>query len=1514
MSHLFRIFLLLAFSSIYISASHSQRAPRINVIKTTLGPVDSSIGSGSVADKRPGHTTQLITNTHNNTKDSRFDESRQIQYVQFLVEFNQPVRGISLRDSRSVFPPNGHDSERRGVSFTTNAFHFEYFSYENVGYTIDLEPYVLPTRECIDNQFGPAFATFDVLFDPPQMICDKWIVYGRMGTFGPGGTAKIPKDRGVIYLRVNPDNKIVSRRGTKLSSLSPLVQGLPHYMFIDNSGSSNDGQASDHYRSGAHLRVIELTRDDNFPRHITTIKAATNDLPAVEYTTDDENTRLVRTRLQWKLSYNRPVLVSSITGSDFRLGRSGISTNNITSNITTDASVNMGVTPIDQANGYARSFIIRADVELPDVINDIELRYGPYITIEGADHSREHDDVRFHHPNSGRGGVYGETAYISVEDRDGNRIDTNADFESRRYSIAVVDETPVEFVNYPLPAGVNSPIHRVCPTCSDGSRGYNPNDEKITANFDGSSQEVFVFKWRMRFSEPIEGRSGTLNDEIDVNDFRVTVNGNYNGAHGISVVSVERHSVSENFDYIITAYSAVAGYGEGNALSDGDILGMSLKSDAYITDNTGTDENRITDTNFAHPFGDADYWTSTYELVTSDFEVVSIERHNSVNQFVPLDGIISWDVTLNRPYDENTDFDLAGLAFGIRLLDGDDDRWIPYHVFRTTAEKIPGTNTKVRVTAMPYNRTNNTGADRRWYGSTGEIRLVADRYLHLAQNSTGDLFTGSDGARMVTPFAPTISETYDLDFEPTTLTGITLVNDFAPKIDAESLSWEVQFSGNIETETLPSASNFIITHSQDGGSSYQPLDNLQLDISGDGDTYTVSVASIETDLLVGDRVRLSVSPLGDIVDSQNHLFVWQNLSAEYRITSASVRERILSDTITSARTSSTEVVFTIVFITDNDNFDPPASAFTVSKVSDNSVISGTRLEIDDQLTLGARRVYNLIVPYDISETSELSLNYVEDSLVRPKITGITRVAPTTAFAGGTDLTWGLTFEDDINPATITPDAFAVLGTDVAPTITVSRVGTSSTWNIQASGISLAGDAGQVILGLSGLSTITDGFNNSLEEDFDFTTASYTLDTAGPTIVSVVPDAGLSQASQEGLSWTVTFSEPVATFTGVTISGYDNPPAPTIEAVGDTATATQWRITTISGGTISGGTTASVLPIFTAATFTDAATNDQSSRSIPTSAATYTYDIDTAMTAGTIVRVGAALGSSSTVDWTLTFNRSVDSDTVQSSDFTPTGLLVSGSGTTYTITATVVSGASVTLGLASNAEFTDSRNCCDCRPSYHHRSRDSITYSYDGVAPTIISVSRADPANVHTTNLKTFTWAVEFDSDISPTTINEADFVVTGANTNSTFVITDITRPNANPAEFIWRVKSTVTASVIEEFKLGLATGHTISDTAGNPLATPSQNTFGQTYIYDPTAGETTNSPTHEISYFPNPTNLVLHTTSFLSPESLAIVSIVRTNATARDGGIPSLTNKKLKSWLVTLNQPYENSGVSFTTQ
>ena len=434
MTHLFRIFLLLVFSSIYISASHSQRAPRINVIKTTLGPVDSNFGSGSVAGKRPGHTTQLITNTHNNTKDSRFDESRQIQYAQFLVEFNQQVSGVALRDSRSVFPPNGHDPEREGIAFTTNAFHFEYFSYENVGYTINLEPYVLPTRECIENQLSPVeLITFDRVpipfTTPPDMICDKWIVYGRMGTFGPGGTATIPKDRGVIFLRVSPDNNIVSRRGTSLSSLSPLANGLPHYMFIDNAGSSNDGQASDHYRSGAHLRVIELTRDDNYPRHIRSLRAATNDLPAVEYTTDDENTRLVRTRLQWKLSYNRPVLVSSITGDDFRLGRSGISTHNITSNITSDASVNMDVTPIDQANGYARSFIIGADVELPDVINDIELRYGPYITIEGADHSREQDDVRFHHPNSGRGGVYGETAYISIEDRDGNRIDSNADFE-----------------------------------------------------------------------------------------------------------------------------------------------------------------------------------------------------------------------------------------------------------------------------------------------------------------------------------------------------------------------------------------------------------------------------------------------------------------------------------------------------------------------------------------------------------------------------------------------------------------------------------------------------------------------------------------------------------------------------------------------------------------------------------------------------------------------------------------------------------------------------------------------------------------------------------------------------------------------------------------------------------------------------------------------------------------------------------------------------------------------------
>ena len=481
----------------------------------------------------------------------------------------------------------------------------------------------------------------------------------------------------------------------------------------------------------------------------------------------------------------------------------------------------------------------------------------------------------------------------------------------RRYSIAVVDDTPVEFVNYPTPSGANSPIHRVCHTCIDGSRGYNPLSprsvrERITADYDGASQEVFVFEWRMRFSEPIEGRSGPRNDEIDVNDFRVTVNGVYNNANKISVVSVERHPISENFDYIITAYSPVNGYGSGDFLQDGDILGMSLKSDAYITDNTGTDENRLADTNIPYPFGDANHWTATYELVTTPFEVTSIERYNSVNQFVPLDGSISWEVTLSRAYHENTDFDFAGLVFGLRVLDGDDDRWLSYDVFRTTAEKIPGTNTKVRVTAMPYNRTNNRGADRRWYGTTGVIRLVADRYLDLVHNPVGDRFTGIDGARLVPEFAPTPNETYDLDFEQTNLTGISLVNGSAPQIDAENLSWRVQFSGNIDTDTLPDASNFQITYSRGSGSSYQPLAHAQLDITGAGDTYTVSISSLQTDLFIGDRVRLALNPTGTIMDAQGHPIVWKNLSAEYGITSDSVSERILSDTITSTRISSSE--------------------------------------------------------------------------------------------------------------------------------------------------------------------------------------------------------------------------------------------------------------------------------------------------------------------------------------------------------------------------------------------------------------------------------------------------------------------------------------------------------------------------------------------------------------------------------------------------------------------------------
>ena len=719
-------------------------------------------------------------------------------------------------------------------------------------------------------------------------------------------------------------------------------------------------------------------------------------------------------------------------------------------------------------------------------------------------------------------------------------------------------------------------------------------------------------------------------------------------------------------------------------------------------------------------------------------------------------------------------------------------------------------------------------------------------------------------------------------------------------------------------------------------------------------------------------------------------------------------------------------------MTDNLNFDPPASTFTVSRVSDGSEITGTRLEIDESATLGTRLVFNLTVPYDESETSELSLNFVADSLVRPNITSIARVNPTTALAGGTDLTWGLTFEDDIDPTSVNPEDFAVTGTDNDPTITVSRVGTSSTWNIQASDVSVAGDAGEVSLSLASFAHITDTSNNAIEEDFDFTTASYTLDALGPTILSIVPDTGLDRASQENLSWTLTFSEPVATLSGVTISGYGSPPAPSIAAVGGTTPATQWRVTTVSGGTLT-GTTASVLPIFTSAIFTDMAGNDQSNRNIPTVASTYTYAIDTTMTAGTIVRVGPDFSNSSTVSWTLTFDRPVDSDTVQPSDFTPSGLVVSGSGTTYTITATVDSGSMVTLGVAS-AAFTDTRDAATASPSI---TSGHETYRYDGDAPRVTALARHDPT-VETTTERTLTWAITLDSDVEPTTIDISDFAVISTNAGATFTITDITRPNSesfiwhvkadvvalngefglglsgthdiadavgnlllsptgallesaryiieededdgdgsdggsdpviinvtrvepanvsrtslltytwgvefvndiDPATinkedfvvtgatnntfqvtqvsrqtttFIWHVTSTVTASVEEAFQLGLASDRTIADTAGNPLETPAQSIFSAVnFTYDPSA-TTISSPTHEISYFPNPTNLVLHTTSFHTRPLLEVISIIRTNASARAGGSPSLTNKALKSWLVTLNQEYEDSGAFFLT-
>jgi LPXTG-site transpeptidase (sortase) family protein len=341
-----------------------------------------------------------------------------------------------------------------------------------------------------------------------------------------------------------------------------------------------------------------------------------------------------------------------------------------------------------------------------------------------------------------------------------------------------------------------------------------------------------------------------------------------------------------------------------------------------------------------------------------------------------------------------------------------------------------------------------------------------------------------------------------------------------------------------------------------------------------------------------------------------------------------------------------------------------------------------------------------------------------------------------------------------------------------------------------------------------------------------------IDPNDPTVLSIVR-ANPSPTSATSVDFTVTFDESVtlvdtADFT-LTTTGVSGALITGVSA-GPSATYTVSVNTGSGSGTIR-------LDLTAGATIEDLAGNAL--------VGPYTggeiYAIDkTAPSIVSIVRAGASPTNAASVQFTVTFDESVTN--VGTADFALTTTGVTGASITsvsagpsaaYTVTVNTGSGSgTIRLDLDNAAAIQDLAGNAFVGPY-----TGGETYTIDKVAPSIVSVLRADPSP---TNAAGVNYTVTFDESV--TNIGTTDFSLTTSGVTGA----SVTGVSAGPsATFTVTVN---TGSGSGTIRLDLPAGATIQDLAGNAFVGP--YTGGETYTIDKGAPTVVSS----LRADPSPTN------------------------------------------------------------
>ena len=512
-------------------------------------------------------TSRIRQSTLNNPGGLHLFSSSYHNFAEWIVTFNRPVSGIAGQEE-ALHERLGGVRDTTHELFRTNAFNIELIS--DVGHHRNLQDDLQDRMRVVPFDAScrtvPNFGINQRLSADvgANISCRRWVVFvdygGVQGRFAP---------RSTFNLRVAPDHRIRTAYPSNFLGFSPLLFGygqtssrvsLPHYLW-----SRNDRESSTVDESNP-IKMIEVRRSTGTPSIIA---------PA-------GNAQFIERDLDWIVTFNRPVLQSSIGNADFKLAVADDPQDllaSLASDVRTESSYSITAIALDDSNGdapnirFSRRYRIRATVKLPDGTNDIELRYSRQANLEGIDLSKDTENLRVSHLASS--------------------------FSPANYRIPNLDFPTVSLCSN---------------TCADADtdRPSLTSIEKLATN---TSSEVYPTNllFEVEFNEPVEGLdSGVLQatftgtptidaDDIQYSVFPLTPLGVVDSSLAFSARWQVQVNVERLVDPTHSEYSQVMNYTDislslqdiskivdssGNALN-----AVSVNSESYVLARTASDEH-----------------------------------------------------------------------------------------------------------------------------------------------------------------------------------------------------------------------------------------------------------------------------------------------------------------------------------------------------------------------------------------------------------------------------------------------------------------------------------------------------------------------------------------------------------------------------------------------------------------------------------------------------------------------------------------------------------------------------------------------------------------------------------------------------------------------------------------------------------------------------------------------------------------------------------------------------------